>query len=105
MEVKNIMLFELNNDYDMNLDYFNLNNLDDYKKINYNKPNYNKTDMNNKIDLENGYYLGNLFTNTYDPYKNYKPKKILRQVKNKVIYITIISMKLIFLDILKKVIQ
>ena len=64
------MLFELNNDYtyDMDLDYFNLNKYDIDNKINLNK--------NNEIDLENGYYLGNLFTNTYDQYKNYKPKKI-----------------------------
>ena len=58
------MLFELEDNYDINLDYFNLNNK------NYNFKN------NNNIDLENGFYLGNLFTNTYEPYKNYKPKKI-----------------------------
>ena len=60
------MLFELNNNYDMNLDYFNLNKYDkeNLNKKNYNF-NYNKIDnKNNDIDLENGYYLGNLFTNT-----------------------------------------
>lgn len=81
------MLFELkNNDYsyDMNLEYFNLNKYDNdnyelktYNKLN-NNPNYNKINYNKnkELDLENGYYLGNLFTNTYDSYKNYKPKKI-----------------------------
>ena len=64
------MLFELNNDYtyDMNLDYFNLNKYNINNKINLNK--------NNEIDLENGYFLGNIFSNSYDQYKNYKPKKI-----------------------------
>ena len=60
------MLFELNNDYtyDMNLNYLNLNKYDINKK------------NNDEIDLENGFYLGNLFTNTYEPYKNYKSKKV-----------------------------
>ena len=75
------MLFELNgkDNYDVDLDYFNLNNndkvynfIEDYKNSNFN--NY-KNDKN-KIDLENGYYLGNIFIDTYKPYKNYKPKKI-----------------------------
>ena len=69
------MLFELNNeDYNLNLDYFNLNN--NYK-TNFEKDIISKYDKkNNNIDLENGFYLGNIFINTYKPYKNYKPKKI-----------------------------
>lgn len=67
------MLFELkDNDYNLELDYFNLNTYDIDKKSEYTKYNYKKDD----VDLENGFYLGNIFTNTYDPYKNYKPKKI-----------------------------
>ena len=71
------MLFELNgnDNYDVGLDYFNLDNndklynfMDDYEKNMY------KDDK--KVDLENGFYLGNIFTNTYKPYKNYKSKKI-----------------------------
>jgi len=66
------MLFEINdNMIDSNLDYFNLSQYD-YKN-NYKKNSYEKSDI---VDTENGYYLGNLFTDTYKPYKNYKPKKI-----------------------------
>jgi len=72
------MLFELNNDdYNLNLDYFNLNN--NYKTNKYNfdsEKTINYNNKNNNIDLENGFYLGNLFINTYKPYKGYKPKKI-----------------------------
>ena len=70
------MLFELNNDnYDLNLDYFNLNN--NYKTNNYDfNKNLKLENKNDNIDLENGYYLGNLFIDTYKPYKNYKPKKV-----------------------------
>ena len=73
------MLFEFknsNNDfYDMDLDYFNLNKYDiknnEFK--NYNKDYINKRD---NLDLENGFYLGNIFSDLYKPYKNFKPKKI-----------------------------
>ena len=70
------MLFELNNnDYNLDLEYFNL---DKYKMNNYDIKKYitEKNYKNNEIDLENGFYLGNLFTNSYEPYKNYKQKKI-----------------------------
>ena len=72
------MLFELNNDdYNLNLDYFNLKNNYKTNKYNYENENTIKYDnKNNDIDLENGFYLGNIFINTYKPYKNYKPKKI-----------------------------
>lgn len=70
------MLFELNNDdYNLNLDYFNLNNNYKTNKFNYENEKYDNKN-NNNIDLENGFYLGNIFINTYKPYKNYKPKKI-----------------------------
>ena len=73
------MLFEFknnNNDfYDIDLDYFNLNQYDiknnEFK--NYNKDYINKRD---NLDLENGFYLGNIFSDLYKPYKNFKPKKI-----------------------------
>ncbi len=66
------MLFEFkdNNtndyDYDINIDYFNLNNM------------VKQNNMQKSIDvnLENGFYLGNAFSKLYNPYKNYKPKKI-----------------------------
>ncbi len=65
------MLFEFkddtNNFYDLDLDYFNLNK----KNIEQKKYN-NKNDLN----LETGFYLGNIFTDLYDPYKKYSPKKI-----------------------------
>ena len=74
------MLFELNDNnnynYDINLDYFNLdkmNIMNNYNNINYSKKNY---DMNNNLDLVNGFYMGNIYSNTYKPYKNYKSKKI-----------------------------
>ena len=78
------MLFELNNnDYNLDLEYFNLDKYDNYKMNKYDKNNYdikkykNENNYKNKeIDLENGFYLGNLFTNSYEQYKNYKPKKI-----------------------------
>ena len=61
------MLFELDNDtFNLKDNYFNLtdmNNMDYYNE-------------NNNIDLNNGFYLGNIFVNTYKPYKNYKPKRI-----------------------------
>ena len=68
------MLFEFkgNNDkelFDMSLDYFNLNKVD-------NKYNQNSSSKDGKIDLENGFYLGNIFVDTYKPYKNFKQKKI-----------------------------
>ena len=37
---------------------------------------YNNYKRDEKIDLENGFYLGNIFIDTYKPYKNKKPKKI-----------------------------
>lgn len=68
------MLFELKNDnhdfYDMNLDYFNLN------KIDMNKFENKYISKNDNIDLENGFYLGNIFSDMYKPYKNYKPKRV-----------------------------
>lgn len=70
------MLFELNGKDDLNLDYFNLNNKD---KVNYNfiEDYENNNSKNDKsIDLENGFYLGNIYVDTYKPYKNFKPKKI-----------------------------
>ena len=64
------MLFEIkdNNVFDNNLDYFNLNKID----LNY----YNNDNKRTNLDLENGFYLGNIFIDTYKPYKNYKSKKI-----------------------------
>ena len=71
------MLFELNNDYNIDLEYFNLDKYDNYKMNKYEKKDYNLNKYKkNEMDLENGFYLGNLFTNTYEQYKNYKPKKI-----------------------------
>ena len=74
------MLFELNDNnnynYDINLDYFNLdkmNIMNNYNNLNYSKKNYDK---NNNLELENGFYKGNIYSNTYKPYKNYKSKKI-----------------------------
>ncbi len=66
------MLFDFkdNNVYDLDidLDYFNLNSpKNKYEKL------YNKRD---EINLENGFFLGNIFSDSYKPYKNYKPKKI-----------------------------
>ncbi|MBQ3021447.1 MAG: spore coat protein CotJB [Bacilli bacterium] len=69
------MLFETNkNDsYNLNLDYFNLNKIDiDNSFNNYDKF-YEKRD---NLNLENGFYLGNIYSDLYKPYKNYKPKKI-----------------------------
>ena len=64
------MFYELNdNDFDMNLDYFNID-----KKTNTNTL-YNYDNFG-ELDLENGYYLGNIFVNTYKPYKNYKQNKL-----------------------------
>lgn len=66
------MLFDFkdNNVYDLDidLDYNNLNlPKNKYEKI------YNKRD---DINLETGFFLGNIFSDSYKPYKNYKPKKI-----------------------------
>ena len=67
------MLFELNdNMYDINLDYFNLDKMNMNNNINYSNKNY----KNSNIDLDNGFYMGNIFSKTYKPYKNYKSKKI-----------------------------
>ena len=73
------MLFEFKNNknddfYDINLDYFNLNkiNMDNQYKMNDKKI----TTKDGKIDLENGFYLGNIFVDTYKPYKNFKQKKV-----------------------------
>lgn len=69
------MLFEFkqNNNkddfYGMNLDYFNLNKIDMNNQKNY-------TSKDGKIDLENGFYLGNIFVDTYKPYKNFKAMKV-----------------------------
>lgn len=88
-------------DYNFDMGYFNLENKDkfnyDITEKNYNTENNYETiimDSNdldnymigsynnflekrdNKIDLKNGFYLGNLFTDTYKPYKNKKAKKI-----------------------------
>ena len=67
------MLFELNDNkmYDLNLDYFNLDKMS-MNNINYSNKNYTK---DNNLDLENGFYLGNIFIDTYKPYKNFKQKK------------------------------
>ena len=69
------MLFEFNDNddlYDLDLSYFNLDKMD---KLDNNKYSMNLKNSND-LDLENGYFLGNIFSNIYDPYKNYKPKKI-----------------------------
>ena len=65
------MLFEFknsNNDfYDMDLDYFNLNK---YEIKNNEFNNFNKDYINKRdnLDLENGFYLGNIFSDLYKPY-------------------------------------
>lgn len=72
------MLFEFKNNfnnedlYSMNLDYFNLNKMDMDKNIS----NMKYSSKDGKIDLENGFYLGNIFVDTYKPYKNFKQKKV-----------------------------
>lgn len=78
------MLFEFkdNDLYDLNLDYFNLNKMDKINygmdsNINLDKKYYMQNKMNSDLNLENGFYLGNLFSDLYDPYKSYKPKKIV----------------------------
>lgn len=72
------MLFEFKNSnddfYDMNLDYFNLNKLDNNDMKNTGMSKY--TSKDGKIDLQDGFYLGNIFVDTYKPYKNFKPKKV-----------------------------
>lgn len=67
------MLFEFKDNnkedyYNMNFDYFNLNSVDKAKK------DYSSKD--GKIDLENGFYMGNIFVDTYKPYKNFKPMRV-----------------------------
>lgn len=57
----------------------------DFKKYDFNYNNYD-VDFNNyvydknkrivNVDLEKGFYLGNIFIDSYDGYKNYKAKKI-----------------------------
>lgn len=79
------MLFEFKNSnddyYDIDLDYFNLNKIDmknyDFN-TNYDIKSHDKKYLNKRenLNLENGYYLGNIFSDTYKPYKNYKPKKV-----------------------------
>lgn len=70
------MLFEFKNnnndfyDIDLDLDYFNLNK---YDIKNYDKKYMGKRD---NINLETGFYLGNIFSDLYKPYKSFKPKKI-----------------------------
>lgn len=65
------MLFELDdtNSFDLKNNYFNLNEMN---YMNNDFENYN----DNNLDLDNGFYLGNIFKNTYKQYKNYKPKRI-----------------------------
>jgi len=69
------MLFEIedNNMFDNNLNYFNLNKFNFDNNLDMFDDNYKKRD---NIDLQNGFYLGNIYTDLYKPYKNYKPKKI-----------------------------
>lgn len=75
------MLFELNDNdsynYDINLDYFNLDkiNMNQFNNItNYSGKSFNK--KRESLNLDNGFCLGNLFSESYKPYKNYKSKKI-----------------------------
>lgn len=77
------MLFELKNDndeiYDIDLDYFNLNkiNMNNFDFNNYDMKSHNKyMGKKDSVNFENGFYLGNIFSDIYKPYKNYKPKKI-----------------------------
>lgn len=76
------MLFEFkNNDsdfYDIDLDYFNLNkydikNYDHSYDMKYDKKFLNKRE---NLNLDGGFYLGNIFSDSYKGYKNYKQKKI-----------------------------
>ena len=62
------MLFD---DYNFDMNFFNLDN-------NINNNVYEMNIMNNdeKIDLNNGFYLGNIFVNLYKPYKRINPKRI-----------------------------
>ena len=82
------MLFDLNNpeEYSIDLDLFNLKNEDnmkytkDYKNyddnMKYTKDYKKFDDKSDKLDLENGFYLGNIYVDLYKGYKNYKPKKL-----------------------------
>ena len=78
------MFFDDNfNDYldMMNNDKNTVNNyetiiLDNSDMENYMIGSYDNVKRDNNIDLENGFYLGNIFTDTYKSYKNKKPKRI-----------------------------
>ena len=64
--------------YNFDMNYFNI---DTEGELNQKFDNNSISDMymmNNetKIDLKNGFYLGNLFIDLYKPYKNINPKKI-----------------------------
>ena len=66
-----------NVNYDINENNYETIILDNDDIDNYMIGAYNKSDIrDNKIDLNNGFYLGNIFVDTYKGYKNYKPKKI-----------------------------
>ena len=100
------MLFELKNSnedfYDIDLDYFNLN------KFDINNLDFNKFDMSHSnkyigkretINLDNGFYLGNVFSDTYKPYKNFKPKKINSYSEQQKMLLRIINDLNLYLDI------
>ena len=48
--------------------------------------NYLRNDTN-LFNPENGYNLGNMFTDLYDPYKNYKPAKLKASNKKEELYL------------------
>ena len=48
--------------------------------------NYIRNDTN-LFNPENGYNLGNMFTDLYDPYKNYKPAKLKASNKKEELYL------------------
>ena len=90
------MLFELNGNipYDVKEDYYELN------KINNILDKVDNTVMNNEqIDLNNGFYLGNAFIDTYKSYKNYRPKKIDTYTEEQKILLHIYELDFILNDL------
>ena len=64
------------NNYDIKENNYETIILDNDDMDNYMIGGYKNIKRDNDIDINNGFYLGNVFTSTYKPYKNKKQKKI-----------------------------
>ena len=88
-----------NNFYEIPTDWYNEFNNTFMNSMN-NMPNMNGLNMDNNIaDAKTGFLRGNMFSNLYDPYKNYKYRELKPTNKKEELLYNILKNKFAMIDL------